>query len=796
MSVMWSRPSTPPRSMKAPKSVMFLTMPFRVWPTCSSFIRTSRLVLRSASSSTRRLTTMLRRRLFSLMILNSKLCPSSSSMLGTRRRAIWLPGRNASTPIRSTTTPPLIFLTSVPLTPSSFSCASRIFSQTRMKSAFFFERTTAPSWSSRCSRKTSISSPSLRLLGSLNSSIATAPSDLNPTSRMTAVSVTRSTFDLTISPSWIFESVPSYSRVIFSISSDEYSSSRPERTRSCGRGGLRVGMSSSRSSTSRASTSIQCTGSVVDLRLSSPLQSQGFSLGRAETYPGNKPRASSTTRVTCCSSVRAVVSSNTASGAGLRGAIRRLESAASRAASAWLSRRTSSTSSTLPRCDNRRRARSSGVAVKKIFSGASGKTTVPMSRPSTTTPPSQSSTALRCWVFTQVRTSGMAANADTCLVTRSLRIAWSTSTPATSGRKTSPTRTRRTGSLSARPRIFWPDHPSPFSPPPSPMLSRAASVSARYSAPESRCAQPSCSATRPAVELLPDAAGPSMAMSLSTLHASRRHVGTNAIQIFKESWIAYRHRFLLRELHIPTWHRSEDGERHRQPVVGSGFDTPPRRLVTSFDVQIVSLNLGPKSHRAQIGGDQLEAIALLHTQFTHFAKDRLTCCATREHREHRHLVHQRWDLGSSDFCPFERRGPDEQIGHGLSAFIAQIDSLDVRTHAIEDHENTRPRRVHADVLDEQLASFGDHGGSHHECSRRDVTRHGNVERRNTDGGWLIADGAVPIVNVQPQMGEQSLRVIARPIRFGDRNGNLPRQSRKQDRALHLRARHGTRIRQP
>src|SRR5437879_3008948 len=113
MSVMCSSPSTPPRSMKAPKSVMFFTTPFRVWPTWRSFMRTSRLVLRSASSSTRRETTMLRRRLLSLMILNSKLCPRSSSMLGTRRSAIWLPGRNASTPIRSTTTPPLIFFTNV-----------------------------------------------------------------------------------------------------------------------------------------------------------------------------------------------------------------------------------------------------------------------------------------------------------------------------------------------------------------------------------------------------------------------------------------------------------------------------------------------------------------------------------------------------------------------------------------------------------------------------------------------------------------------------------------------------------
>src|SRR5213080_293214 len=282
MSVMCSRPSTPPRSMNAPKSVMFLTIPLRTCPTWSSFIKTSRLVFRSASSSTRRLTTMLRRRLLSLMILNSKLCPSSSSMLGTRRSAIWLPGRNASTPIRSTTTPPLIFLTRVPETASSFSWASRIRSHTRMKSAFFFERTTAPSWSSRCSRKTSISSPSFKDLGSLNSSIGTAPSDLNPTSRMTAASVTRSTLDLTISPSSMLESVPSYSSVILAISSDEYSSWRSDRTRR-GRWGA-AGVSGLDSGRLSVSTSMQYTGSVVCLDACPGLEPPGLE------EPRNLPR--------------------------------------------------------------------------------------------------------------------------------------------------------------------------------------------------------------------------------------------------------------------------------------------------------------------------------------------------------------------------------------------------------------------------------------------------------------------------------------------------------------------------
>src|SRR2546427_6243939 len=126
-----------------------------------------------------------------------------------------------------------------------------------MKSAFFFDRTTAPSWSSRCSRKTSISSPSLRLLGSLNSSIGTAPSDLKPTSRMTAVSVTRSTFDFTISPSSMFESVPSYSSVILAISSGEYSSSTPDILRSCEWVVFLGGRSGAESSRSCASTSIR-----------------------------------------------------------------------------------------------------------------------------------------------------------------------------------------------------------------------------------------------------------------------------------------------------------------------------------------------------------------------------------------------------------------------------------------------------------------------------------------------------------------------------------------------------------
>ena len=45
------------------------------------------------------------------------------------------------------------------------------------------------------------------------------------------------------------------------------------------------------------------------------------------------------------------------------------------------------------------------------------------------------------------------------------------------------------------------------------------------------------------------------------------------------------------------------------------------------------------------------------------------------------------------------------------------------------------------------------------------------------------------------MGEQPFRVVSGAVRLGNRDWNPPRQSREQERALYLRARDGTRVRQ-
>ncbi len=128
------------------------------------------------------------------------------------------------------------------------------------------------------------------------------------------------------------------------------------------------------------------------------------------------------------SSSMAVVSRTIASSAGRSGLVGRLLSYSSRrriaAAMAAMS-----FGDVRASCRARRSARSSGDAVRYTFNSASGATTVPISRPSTTMPPSPMRSR---WAATsRRRTSGTADTALTAAVTCALRITLSIWIPST-----------------------------------------------------------------------------------------------------------------------------------------------------------------------------------------------------------------------------------------------------------------------------------------------------------------------------------------------------------------------------
>src|SRR6266536_723868 len=211
--------------------------------------------------------------------------------------------------------------------------------------------------------------------------------------------------------------------------------------------------------------------------------------------------ACSTSRVswaTTSSMPSSVLSSTTASSARRSGSAARLESTLSRRASS-----ATVTARSAPFSPLRRRPRSVSDAVRYTFRSASGATTVPMSRPSTTMHRAASMIS-RCWATSRARTAGTAATADTAAVTSALRIGPSTGVSSTAkcgAAGSVPTCTVMLSATLATASASEGSIPS----------RRTAQVTARYIAPVSRYCAPSAVARRRETVDLPDPDGPSTA---------------------------------------------------------------------------------------------------------------------------------------------------------------------------------------------------------------------------------------------------------------------------------------------
>src|SRR6266513_60484 len=158
----------------------------------------------------------------------------------------------------------------------------------------------------------------------------------------------------------------------------------------------------------------------------------------------------------------------------------------------------------------RRSARTSGEASRKIFSSALGRTTVPMSRPSITTPPP--APARCCSATSTSRTLAIVARRDAACATSAVRISLVTSSPSRNTRFFAPAAScSSVGGFSSMCVSFASATRRDSSSSGTAFLS-AFSASARYMAPLSRYKYSSIAAMRRATLLFPEPAGPSMAI--------------------------------------------------------------------------------------------------------------------------------------------------------------------------------------------------------------------------------------------------------------------------------------------
>src|SRR3989441_7213445 len=87
-----------------------------------------------------------------------------------------------------------------------------------------------------------------------------------------------------------------------------------------------------------------------------------------------------------------------------------------------------------------------------------------------------------------------------------------------------------------------------------------------------------------------------------------------SLQVSKEVGIADRDRSFFRQPHISTGQRAEDRERHCQPMIQGRLYATAWRPLAALDMQIVPSRFGARADGAQVRGDELQPIALLHSE--------------------------------------------------------------------------------------------------------------------------------------------------------------------------------------
>src|SRR5450830_552486 len=350
-----------------------------------------------------------------------------------------------------------------------------------------------------------------------------------------------------------------------------------------------------------------------------------------------------------------VVSIQTASGAGCVFS----RSRRSRASSSAVSASSSACVGARPvRCITRRRARSPGSATSHTLSRASGKTAVPMSRPSTTI--SWAADVARTVAFTQARTCGILATRLTTPVTGSPRIFDSHSAPSSRGSNVVSAGTRVTRWV--RSRTERSVHRSGGSP-----SSSRAAVTARYSDPLSTWRMPRRVATCRAVLDFPDAAGPSMV----TTKCVPSDDGTG--QLLPETGKRHGGASRVVDDDGAPGNRPEHAEGHCDAVIPVRRDPAGERpaRAAAHDKAIVEfLRLGTDG--AQVRDDRPDAIAFLDAQLAGPRDPRLSFGAGGDAGEHGQFVDEGRHFAPLDVRTAQVPRRHHHAGHFLATLGAPV----------------------------------------------------------------------------------------------------------------------------
>ena len=182
----------------------------------------------------------------------------------------------------------------------------------------------------------------------------------------------------------------------------------------------------------------------------------------------------------------------------------------------------------------------------------------------------------------------------------------------------------------------------------------------------------------------------------------------------------------------------------------------------SLNDQSVILRGHGAAHRGQILRDSPDPVRFLHLEFRRIPDAGRSLCSGCHHRDHRDLVDQRGDQGSSEGDAVKRSIPDQKVGGGLGV-IADIVHGDIGAHTLSDFDHARPCGIDPDIADQHLGS-GDQGSNCDKIScGRDVSRDDDPAAGEAGAGRCARMPAVTAlkgVDLRSEGAQHSFRVIS------------------------------------
>src|SRR5690606_33554845 len=229
------------------------------------------------------------------------------------------------------------------------------------------------------------------------------------------------------------------------------------------------------------------------------------------------------------------------------------------------------------------------------------------------------------------------------------------------------------------------------------------------------------------------------------------------------------------------------GKAHGDAVVVVRLDLAAAKLPAD-DADAVVVDVGFNAESVEAVSHHLDTVGLFYAQLFGTVEDGLPLRTRGGNKNSREFINRQRHQVFRDNDTFQFGAAHAQVGDRFATGITLVLDADIGTHQVQDIDDAGARRVHADMRQQQVGTFGNRGAHQEKRGRGNIRRHYQFAGAELATAADRAGGAIAFHRVT-ETGEHAFGVIAGWRRFRHRGFAFSVQTGQQDRRLDLRRRH-------